>query len=82
MLMKLRPEHNFMNILRRSYTHKDPKSVKFQSCCPYLFALLGFTSVKAAHRTLMKLKPGITFEAAKKGLRGAPGNDAEDGGEA
>jgi len=31
---------------------------------------------------LVKLRPGITFEAAKKGLRGAPGNDAEDGGEA
>jgi hypothetical protein len=31
---------------------------------------------------IWRLLPGITFEAAKKGLRGAPGNEAEDGGEA
>jgi len=37
---------------------------------------------KSARKMLVKLRPGITFEAAKKGLRGAPGNDAEDGGEA
>jgi len=35
------------------------KSVRIQSSCQYLFTLLGSTGAKAAHRTLMKLTPGV-----------------------
>ncbi len=37
---------------------EDPKSVKIQSSCQYLFALLGYASVKASRYMLMKLTPG------------------------
>jgi len=34
--------------------HVDPKSVKIQSSRKYLFALLGSTCIKAAHKWLLK----------------------------
>ena len=53
-----RPGVNFINVLQATFTCADPeiakKTVKSSSC----FALLGSSSVKAAHRTLMKLTPG------------------------
>ncbi len=38
----------------------DPKSVKIQLSCQCLFALWGSSSVKAAHKMLMKLIPACT----------------------
>jgi len=43
--------------LHSAYTCADPKSVKIQSSCQYLFALLGSACVKAAHKMLIKLTP-------------------------
>jgi len=48
---------NFINILRTAFALVDPKSVKIQLSHQCLFKLLGSTSVKAVHRTLMKLSP-------------------------
>jgi len=45
--------------LRAAFTPVAPKSVRIQSSCQYLFTLLGSTGAKAAHRTLMKLTPGV-----------------------
>ncbi len=45
--------------LRRAFTPVAPKSVRTQSSCQYLFTLLGSTSIKSVHRTLMKLTPGV-----------------------
>jgi hypothetical protein len=55
-LLKLTLELNFTNM--RSL-HVDPKSVKIQSSCQYLFELWGFTIVKVAHKMLMKLTAGV-----------------------
>ena len=59
MLMKLTLGGNFTIILPAAFMHADPKSakktVKFRS----FIALLGSALVKAAHRTLVKLTPGI-----------------------
>jgi len=38
-----------------------PQSVRTQSSCQYLFTLLEPMSVKAVHRTLMKLSPSVNF---------------------
>jgi hypothetical protein len=35
----------------------DPKSVKTQTSCKYLFALMGSAHIKAARKMLMKLTP-------------------------
>ncbi len=56
-----RPGVNFTNILHTAFTLVDPKSIKkIQLSHQYLFTLLGFESVKAACRMLMKLSPAIT----------------------
>jgi len=44
---------NFINILLEMHT--DPKSVKIQSSCQFIFALLGSVLLKALSKTLMKL---------------------------
>jgi len=41
------------------FTTVAPKSVQIQTSHQYLFMHLGSTGAKAAHRTLMKLTPGI-----------------------
>jgi hypothetical protein len=51
----------FINILHTTFMHIDPKSIKIQSNCQYLFALLGSARAKTARRTLMKLTPGLYF---------------------
>jgi len=43
---------------------KSPKNVKIQSSRQYLFALLGYASVKALHKMLMKLTPGALHALA------------------
>ncbi len=61
-LMKLTPGVNFTNILVADFALIGPKSAK-QHCwfdC-LLFAHSGSAHVKAAHRTLMKLTPGVNF---------------------
>jgi len=59
-LMKLRQGVNFINVLRTAFTHADSKcakkTVKSAQC---RLALLGSTSVKAAYKTLMKLRQGV-----------------------
>jgi hypothetical protein len=40
------------------YARSSSKRIRTQSSCLYLFTLLGSTSVKAVHRTLVKLSPG------------------------
>jgi len=46
---------NFINVLCTAFMSADPKSVKIQSSCQYLFALLGSTCLKALSKILMKL---------------------------
>ncbi len=53
------PGVNFINILCTAFTCADPKSIRTKSRCQYLFTLLGSASVKAVHRTLMKLSPAL-----------------------
>ncbi len=56
-LMKLTPVVNFTNVLRTAFTLVDLKSVKIPVSHWYLFTLSGSASVKAVHRSLMKLSP-------------------------
>ncbi len=55
--MKLTPGLNFINVLLTAFTLPDPKSVKKTVKLSIFFTLWGSTSVKAVHRTLMKLTP-------------------------
>jgi hypothetical protein len=57
MLMKLTPDVNIINILLVAFKCEDPKSVKIQSSCHYLFVLLGSASIKANRKMLVKLTP-------------------------
>jgi len=52
------PGVNFTNILHPAFTSADPKSVKIQLSCQYLFSLLGSVRIKAARKMLFKLTPG------------------------
>jgi len=54
-----RPGVNSSTYLHTAFTPVAPQSVRTQSSCQYLFTLLGSSSVKAVHRTLMKLSPGV-----------------------
>ena len=58
--MKLRPVVDFINLQLTAFALVDPKSVRIQSSCQYLFTLLGSTGAKAANKMLMKLTPGGT----------------------
>ncbi len=51
------PGVNFTNILQAAFMCEDPKSVKIQSSCWYLFALLGSLRVKATHRNIDEIWP-------------------------
>jgi len=57
-LVELTPEVDFIYMLRAAFTYAGPKSIKIQSSCQYLFALLESVRVKAARKKLMKLTPG------------------------
>ncbi len=58
--MKLRPVVDFINVQRTAFALVEiAESVRTQSSHQYLFTLLGSTSVKAVHRTLMKSTPGV-----------------------
>jgi len=46
------------HVLRAAFTLANPKSVKIQSSCQCLFALLEPALVNAACKTLLKLTPG------------------------
>jgi len=60
MLLKSTPGVNFINVLSTTFTLGDPKSVKkIQLSHKYLFTHSGSASVKAVHRMLVKLSPGI-----------------------
>ncbi len=62
MLMNLTPGLNFINILGTAFTLADPESVKrYLYDLAVLFTLLRSTSVKAEHKMLMKLTPGLNF---------------------
>ncbi len=55
------PLVNFINILRETFTHADPKSAKKYIKAVVLFALLGSGQVKASSKMLMKLTPLVNF---------------------
>ncbi len=55
-LMKLSPGVNFNNILRKLFTHVDPKSAKY-SQVGSLFASLGSTRAKASHKHVDEIDP-------------------------
>ena len=50
---------NFTNVLRAAFTFADPESAKKLLNLTVFFALLVSAGVKAAHRTLVKLTPGV-----------------------
>ncbi len=50
---------NFFNVLRAAFALADPKCAKRHSSWQCRLALLGPTSVKAARKTLMKLRQGV-----------------------
>jgi len=51
---------NFINAFTKSfYERANPKSAKKTVKLTVFFALLGLSHSKAAHRTLMKLTPGV-----------------------
>jgi len=56
-----RPGLNFINVLQAAFTQADLKSIKIQSSCQCLFALLGSAPVKAFRRMLVKLTPDVNF---------------------
>jgi len=43
-----------MLVKHATFTHGDPKSVNIQSSCQYIFALWGYTQVKATLKMLVK----------------------------
>jgi len=47
--------------LHAAFTPTAPQSIRTQSSCQYLFMLSGSAHAKAAHRTLMKLTPGVCW---------------------
>jgi len=49
---------NFINVLHTAFTLVDPISVKNTVKSSVSFYTFGISSVKAVHRTLMKLSPG------------------------
>jgi len=51
------PGLNFINVLYTAFTRSDPKSVKKTVKLSIFFMLSGSTSVKAAHKMLVKLTP-------------------------
>jgi len=53
------PGLNFINILHTAFTLADSKSVKSYWWLNCFFTLLGSTSVKAVHKTFVKLTPGF-----------------------
>jgi len=56
------PGVNLTNVLHAAFTLVDPESVKkIQLSHPYLFTYSGSASIKAVHRMLMKLSPGVNF---------------------
>jgi hypothetical protein len=66
MSVKLTPRVNFTNILHKAFALKDPKSTKRHWLLYCLFALLGSSRVKAAHRMLVKLTPTLLKELTKR----------------
>jgi hypothetical protein len=72
MLMKLTPAVNFINVLRTAFTLADPKRVKNTDEITAILILSGSTSVKALHKTLMKLLPEALTQACQtRGPRAA-----------
>jgi len=56
-----RPGVDFINILRAVFMFEDPKSEIKTVKLSIFLALLGSALVKAAHRMLMKLTPGLNI---------------------
>jgi len=55
------PGLNFINVFRTAFTLADPESAKKTDGFTVFFVLLGSASVKAVHRTLMKLTLNFTY---------------------
>jgi len=63
-LMKLTAGVNFINVLRAAFTSADPESANVavkDYQLDRLFCSFGICALKVAHRTLMKLNPGLDF---------------------
>jgi len=53
---------NFTNILCKAFKYPNPKSSEKNTVKPAVFfVLLGSSRVKAAHKMLVKLTPGVNF---------------------
>jgi hypothetical protein len=57
-LMKLTPDVNFINVLKKS---ADPKREKKTDNLIVFFVLLGSVRIKAALKTFLKSTPGVNF---------------------
>ncbi len=55
------PGVNFTNILLAAFMLVDPKSIKKIYNLTVIFTHLGSACLKAAHKMLMKLSPGVNF---------------------
>jgi len=53
---------NFINILHKAFNQVDPKSVKIQSICQHLLALLGSAGIKAARKHVGEIDPSFPSE--------------------
>ncbi len=56
----------FINILRTAFMLEDPKSIKKTVVLLIFFTLSGSTSVKALHKTLVKLMVVLKFDFRQK----------------
>ncbi len=70
------PGVNFINILLEAFTLVDPKSVKKIDNLSVIFTHLGSVSVKAGHKTLLKLNPDVRKKIEKEEQR-EKGRDGE-----
>jgi len=60
--MKLSPGVNFINVFRTAFMCVDPKNVKIQSSRQYIFALLGYTLIKAVRKHVGEIDPSFSAE--------------------
>jgi len=60
-LIYLHPGVHFINVLLKAFTPTNPKCVELTVKLSIFYMLLGSTSVKPLHKTLMKMTPGVNF---------------------
>jgi hypothetical protein len=55
----LGPGVNFINFLQKAFMQADPKSAKNTNSLTVFLALLGYASLKAVRKNLVKLTPDL-----------------------